>query len=248
MRGWTPTPARAMVPISQTSGGSSESVAVQEHYSRLALVSVLCSSCICLPPVVALGPILSLWALFDIRRHPGKRGTSLAIGALVGGTALTVGYVLGAVWWNSNVREPMLRGPQAALRAAAVGELDGFRSEFLGDGASASDQEVQRFVDELRGRYGNFIASEQARVQPAAAALSSDSMKPQIPYELRFERRTVPAIAEFILMEQGHRGLIGKFGWLRVQDSELGDIFFPESARTTIAADSNADEGNSDGD
>ncbi len=237
-----------MAPISQTSGGSSASVAVQEPYSRLALVSVLCSLCICLPPVVALGPILSLWALFDIRRHPGRRGTSLAIGALVGGTVLTVGYALGAVWWNSNLREPMLRGPQAALRAAAVGELDGFRGEFFGDGASASDQEVQRFVDELRGRYGNFIASEQAQVLPAAATLSSDSMKPQIPYELRFERSTVPAIAEFILMEQGHRGLVGKFGWLRVQDSELGDLFFPASARATIADDSHADEGNSDGD
>ena len=142
----------------------------------------------------------------------------------------------------------MLHGPQAALRAAAVGELDGFRGEFFGNGALASDQEVQRFVDELRGRYGNFIASEQAQVQPTAADLSTDSMKPQIPYELRFERRSVPAIAEFVVMEQGHRGLVGKFRWLRVQDSDLGDIFFPASARVTIAEESHADEGKSDGD
>lgn len=237
-----------MVPISHTSGGSSRSVAAQQPYSRLALVSVLCSLCICLPPVVALGPILSIWALFDIRRFPGKRGTSLAIGALVGGTVLAAGYVFGAFWWNSNVRQPMLHGPQAALRAAALGELDAFRGEFFGDGASASDQEVQCFVDELRGRYGNFIASEQVKVQPAAADPSTNSMKPQIPYELRFERRSVPAVAEFILLEQGHRGLVAKFGWLRVQDSELGDIFFPASARVTIAEDPHGDEGNSDGD
>ncbi len=236
-----------MAPISQTSGASSQSVAPQQRYSRLALVSALCSLCICLPPVVALGPILSLWALFDIRRHPGKRGTSLAIGALVGGTVLTAGYVFGAVWWNSRIREPMIHGPQAALRAATVGELDGFRGEFFGVGALASDQEIQRFVDELRGRYGNFIASEQAQVQSTDIDLSTDSMKPQIPYELRFERRSVPAIAEFVLMEQGHRGLIGKFRWLRVQDSELGDIFFPASARATIADNLHADEGNSDG-
>lgn len=237
-----------MVPISQASGERSLSAAAQPSYSRLALVSVLCSLCICLPPVVALGPILSVWALFDIRRYPGKRGTSLAMVALVGGTVLTAGYAFGAVWWNSNIREPMLHGPQAALRAAAVGELDAYRSEFFGEGALASDKEVQRFVDELRGRYGNFIASEQAQVQSTASGPSTNSMKPQIPYELRFERRTVPAIAEFILIEQGHRGLVGKFGWLRVQDSELGDIFFPASARGTIADDSHADEGNGDGD
>ncbi len=237
-----------MIPISQVSGERSLSAAVQPSYSRLALVSVLCSLCICLPPVVALGPILSVWALFDIRRCPGKRGTSLAIGALVGGTVLTVGYVLGAIWWNSSIREPMLHGPQAALRAAAVGEFDGFRSEFFGDGAVASDQEVQRLVDELRGRYGNFIASEQAQPQLTAAPPSVYSMKPQIPYELRFQRTSVPAVAEFIIIEQGHRGLIGKFRWLRVQDSELGDIFFPASARETIAEESHGDEGNSDGD
>ena len=237
-----------MVPISQTSGGSSQSVAVQQSYSRLALVSVLCSLCICLPPVVALGPILSIWALLDIRRHPGKRGTSLAIGALVGGTVVTAGYAFGAIWWNSNVREPMLHGPQAALRAAAVGELDGFRGEFFGDGASASDQEVQRFVDELRGRYGRFIASKQTEDHSTASGPSTDSMKPQILYELRFERRSVPATAEFIIIKQGHRGLIAKFGWLRVQDSELGDIFFPTSAEVTIAEQSHGNEGNDDGD
>ena len=46
----------------------------------------------------------------------------------------------------------------AALTAGFSGDLAAFKSEFEGAAAKATDAQITEFIEELRGRYGEFVS------------------------------------------------------------------------------------------
>lgn len=214
----------------------SESTQVSKKTNRWAIVSILCSSCVFILPIVMIGPIFAIIALFDLRRHPKQRGRILAATALCIGCLVTVGYGIAAYWWNTNARMPMLYGPAEELRAGFRGDFSTFKSGFYGAGASASDSEVSALISNLQLRYGDFVGAEQ--VQDASSASDYKSLlHPQISYIFDFERKQVPALADFLVIDPSRRKFVGKFKWVIIQDEQLGDLVYPASAEQAIRND-----------
>ena len=54
----------------------------------------------------------------------------------------------------------LLTGPNNALFALEEGELELFRAEFDGPGATLDDEEIRRFGELVRERFGRFLKSE----------------------------------------------------------------------------------------
>ena len=212
----------------------SETTKVIHKINRWAIVSLLCSLCIFIPPIVLLGPLFAIIALSSIRRDPKQRGKLLALLAISIGILVTIGYGAGAFWWNTNVRMPMLYGPSKELLAGFDNDLEAFKSGFYGDGASAADDEVSLLISNLRLRYGNFINAEQFQVQDSSSGKDNDLLHPQISYIFDFERKQVPALADFLVIDTSRRKFVGKFKWVIIQDDDLGDLIYPASSEEAI--------------
>ena len=211
-----------------------ESIPVSIKTNRWAIVAILCSLCFFILPIVIFGPLLAIIALSDIRRNPQQRGKVLATSALFFGCVVILVYFVGALWWNANVRKPMLYGPANELIAGYQGDYSGFKSGFDGEGASAPDIEVSELIASLKLRYGNFVSSEQMQSEDSSADSDPDLLHPQISYIFEFERKQVPALADFLVIDLSQRDFVGKFKWVIIQDDELGDLVYPASAEQAI--------------
>ena len=212
----------------------SETIQASHKTNRWAIVSILCSLCIFILPIVILGPLLAIIALSDIRRNPQQRGKVLATSALCIGCVVILVYFAGALWWNANVRKPMLYGPTNEMLAGYQGDYSGFKSGFDGDGASAPDIEVSELISSLKLRYGNFVSAEQMQIEASSADSDPDLLHPQISYIFHFERKQVPALAAFLVIDLSQRDVVGKFKWVIIQDDEFGDLIYPASAEQAI--------------
>ncbi len=164
----------------------------------------------------------------SLRPGAARRGGALAQGAIVIGVLLTAGWSYGLFWWDHHAREPMLTGPQAALRAGFRGDPDAFRSQFHGRGATAGDAQIAALVSELRRRYGAFIdASIESDGQVDGSVFDRSGVN--LPYVLRFERAEVTATAVFNVWAQDRPGLVLKFASFVVVDPDRGDLVYPLS-------------------
>lgn len=213
----------------EPAAGAGGSGAARRKMSGWAIASLLCSTAIFCPPLTLIGPLLGVRALVLIGRDPGRRGRALAVSAIVIGVLLTAGWSYGLSWWDHHARQPMLTGPQAALRAGFRGDPDAFRSQFHGPGATAGDAQIAALVSELRRRYGAFIdASIESDGQVDGSAFDRSGVG--LPYILRFESATVPATAVFNVWVQDQPGLVLKFASFVVVDPDRGDLIYPPLA------------------
>jgi len=213
--------------------------AVHEHtrISPWAVASVLCSLIFFCPLTTALGVIFGLWGLWDIHRHPQRTGNGVAFTGLVIGALCTGGIIAFGIWWNDVVRRPMLYGPYASLVAGSRGDIQTFKSGFIGPGATAGDDAAQQFFSRLSNRYGAFVASQQdafGASDSQASLMQTGSAR--IAYELTFTGQTVQALGHYVLRD-ANGNLVSKFRYLAVFDSAHSPLVFPPSLADQAVSD-----------
>jgi hypothetical protein len=173
------------------------------------------------PLLTIIGPLLAIRALVEIRAHPTRGGRTLAIAAIWIGVAGTIAWIALIIWWNANVRDALLRGPEDALFAGYAGDLTEFRSAFTGTGTLLSDEQVRAFLDTLRDRHGLFQSARQDHmVMPPA---QSGGRSVVIAYVLTFDSGTVRAESGVRLFADF---LVPKLESITVKD-EQGVIEYP---------------------
>ncbi len=199
--------------------------------SGLAISSLIFSIICCLPFTTIPGILLGAVALLSIGKNPALRGRGLAITGIVLGVIFTIGQglIYPAAWGLVKAwYEVVATGPRDALTAGFADDTAGFRAEFYGSGANATDAEVQAFIDELRARYGAFtdcnLNEQGGGPQPAFGQTSAP-----FPYVLKFDNARVDAQAEIVFTDPQRGGLILKIGSITVFDADVGDLTFPPS-------------------
>jgi hypothetical protein len=197
--------------------------------SGLAISSLICSLICCLPFTTIPGILLGAVALVSIGKNPALKGRGLAFTGIVLGVLFTIGQVvIYPVAWKfiKTSMEAVAAGPRDALTAGFAGDVAGFKAEFYGSGANATDAEAQAFIDELRDRYGAYIGTrfnEQAGgPQPGFGQTSAP-----FPYVVEFENATVDAETEIVFSDPQRGGFIMKIGSITVFDDDLGDLTYP---------------------
>ena len=222
--------------MTQFEGTFGDELTQPARTSGLAIGSLVCSLICCIPVTTILGILLGIGALVSIGGNPARKGKGLALSGILLGVLFTVGqgviypkaFAMGKAWW-----ELVNRGPTNALSAGFAGDVVGFKAAFHGPGATASDAEVQAFIDELRRRYGEFQGGHLAQQQP-----QQTMGQPQLPfsYVLQFENAQVEAEAEIIFGDPpDHEGFINKIGSVTIFDEDLGDLTYPPSGDADAA-------------
>ena len=210
----------------------------QPKTSALAVVSFILSLIICCPLTTALGVLLGLISIVTIGE---KKGRILAILAVIFGTVLTIGWIVGYVWYDQNFKTPQAEGPREELTAAFAGDADTYRSSFFGDAALASDEDVERFVVELRSRYGEFVTCEMDEAAYKANLPSLEEMMQPVqvlPYVIEFSNATLNAKIEVSASDPNTNEFLWrlKFGQIVIFDPDLGDLVFPVADAAVPAA------------
>jgi hypothetical protein len=195
----------------------------------MALVGVVpCCGWVSAP----LGALLGLIAIFRIGGNPMLKGRGMAVFAMLLGVVISIGWAIGGVWgWNEFVR-PIMQGPKNALIAGHNGDIAAFKAEFVGAGATASDEVAQAFLDELESRYGKFQSSA---IDDQGTPPSSQTGQPTIvmPYRFVFENRTVSGYATYEMTDPMSQQLIQKWSEIVIEDSTEGDLIYPPPQSTS---------------
>lgn len=216
---------------------------VEKKTSGLAIGSLVCSLICCLPFTTIPGILLGIGAMMSISGNPAKKGKGLAITGIVLGVLFTAGQGIIYPKAYSYIQETIALvtdGPKDALTAGFANDFDGMRAAFYGDGSSTSDEEVRAFIDQLQTRYGGFVSSNMTDPQ------TQPTMGQQVvvfPYALTFENATVNAETQIIFSDPQKGGFINKLGYIKVLDSDLGDLEYPSAE---VNNNENEDEGASD--
>lgn len=210
--------------------------------SGLAFLAFFFSIGVC-PIVTLAGPIIGYFALRDIRkrRAAGRLvlGRTPAILAIVLGIVLTPLTTAGIIWWQRNVRTPMIHGPLAGFKAGQSGDVAAFEASFCGGDEPASPKRPENddvtgaaaagFLSELARRYGTIetIVQDDSR----QIALSDDGLQMVIPYLLNFEQGTVPGRGSFVLRGEDGEGrlIMTCFEWFIIEDA-AGELAWPPGA------------------
>ncbi|MCZ6835370.1 MAG: DUF4190 domain-containing protein [Planctomycetota bacterium] len=213
-----------------------------------AIGAFVCGLFVFCLPLCIFGGLLGLKALSEIRLDPRLGGRRLAIFGIVLSVLATLTWGSGAVWWQVNIRKPMISGPISALQSGWDGDLDGFREGFTDPGALVSDAQALKFLGELSNRYGKLLSMRQIQDdRPSATGYQMQSYG--IPYEMEFEMGPIKAEGKFVISSPGD-GFVGRFQWLAIFDPELGDLVFPVEATSQVvipspaSEQSNSDDGN----
>ena len=199
-------------------------------------VGALISSCIfCCPITTVLGFILGVVSAITIQANPQRKGMPFAILAIVIGLALSIAWVVMPIMgWQA-----FQNLPKQAIQAGYNGNYAGFREAFTEPGASASDDEVEAFIDTLRTRYGDVVGSSMdfgvfiedlSRQGEAQQASGAQMPKFAMPVTMEFENATLDVQ---LIVEQGGDG----FYAIRVLDPAEGDVVFPAELADEIAND-----------
>jgi hypothetical protein len=222
--------------------------------SGLAIGALVCSLIFFCPVTTVLGPILGLIALATIGTNPARKGKGLAVVAILLGVLLTVGWIYGGykIYGVGKLfYETVETGPRDALTAGFAGDFDGFKNAFYGPGAQASDAEAQAFIDELRGRYGEFVGSrmDESRMQGRSTQPQPGEAQMPFPYLLEFTNETVEAEVEIVFADPQAQpqtigeAFINKLGYIEVLDEERGTLRYPPS----LPAEEDGDDGMPEG-
>jgi hypothetical protein len=192
-------------------------------------LSLFCSLGVFCPVFTALGPILGVKALAEIRSKPGTTGTGIAGLGIGIGLLATLLWIGAGLWWNSNVRKPIITGPAAELTAGLHGDIGAFKAGFHGEGATVDDAVAAAFLAELAGRYGMMLRAVQSETRETPDT-AWGAINPIVPYDVQFEGAFVAAEAEFVIYADDEPGIIAKWRWIIISDPELGDLAYPPNA------------------
>lgn len=203
--------------------------------SGLAVGALICSLIFCCPVTTLLGVLLGLIALVTIGKDPTKKGRGLAWTAIILGVIFTL-LTVALLWWSvANFSLIQRQGPQDALAGASAGDYAAFREAMVGDSATATDEQIKAFIDELESRYGAFVSCQMDDQRFNTERPSIEEMmkpNPEYPYTLRFENETVDALIQVTPMDPntGEFQWRNKFGVITVFDPDRGNITFPPDA------------------
>ncbi len=190
--------------------------------SRWAMVALGTSLAFCCPVLTILGPLLAVRALVETRANPAMRGRGMAIAALWIGVVGCAAWIALLFWWNANVRDAMIHGPQAAIHAGMAGDLAAFHDQFVGAGATASDDRANAFLAAIGDRYGAFQYAAQD--QMAAASTPATGREVTIPYVLNFDSGPVKSEVRLVLFA---RGLKPRLQTITIKDAMRGELTYP---------------------
>ncbi len=198
--------------------------AAAKKTSGLAITSLIFSLIVCCPVATIIGPLLGIGALVRIGGNPALKGKGLAFAAIIMGIAFSAAQGLGGYSMYKNIIEPMYVGPRDALASGFAGDIAGFKGHFYGAGATASDEQAAAFIEQLRQRYGKFVASSlNQQTQPQGGPVM------EFDYFLSFANTTVEAEAQIIFADEKTGVWPKALGYITVFDPDLGDLTFPPS-------------------
>ncbi len=206
--------------------------ATRSGLSVTALVMSLIGLVPCLGLITGpIGVLLGLIGVVSIK--PPRTGKGMALAAVILGVIITSVHVWGAKMvydFGYGFYAFMMKGPEDALNKRFAGDIAGFKAEFHGAGAIASDGEAQAFIDVLRAQYGSFASAafdqksgQQPPTQPGQAAVP-------LPFVLTFANKTVNAEVELVFGDQKTGAFFKKIGYIKVLDPAAGDPTYPLSA------------------
>jgi hypothetical protein len=184
----------------------------------------MCSLAVFCPLVTLLSVLFGVRALVEIKARPDRTGRRLALAAIIIGSLVTLLWLVGVWWWNANVRWQMLHGPQKALQAGLAGDLASFQAAFR---KPSDDQQARAFLTAFADRYGQLLSCDLDPSRPSDEVTASRGM-PRIPYVLRCARGEFPALARFIIVDNGQSPLILKWDWIRILDPQHDDLAYPD--------------------
>jgi len=161
--------------------------------SGLAVGAFVCSMILCCPLTTIPGIILGIVGATTIGKNPMVRGKGLAIAAIIIGLIGTA--LQGVVGWGYGsmvigLLNLVNTDADAAVRAAADGDYQGFRSIFTSAGQGASDAEVEQFITDLEARFGAY-RSLTLDDQHADFMQQQSSDEFVVPVIMDFENQTV---------------------------------------------------------
>jgi len=202
--------------------------------SALAITSLVCSLICCLPITTVLGVILGLFALMSIGSNPMKKGKGIAIAGIILGIVFTAGqaYFVFTLYTGFAVFKD---APYHAISPGFQGDYAGMRANFGAAGRTATDEQAQAFIEELRSRYGELNGatidfSQYSNMQQPAPGTTAMTL----PWILNFDNGPMDAELTFSGDDQvpGSNSII--FRDITILDASDGDITFPPP--TTPAA------------
>lgn len=202
-----------------------QAVASSPRTSAMAITALVFSLICCIPTTV-LGLILGVISAVQIAGNPQKKGMGIAVVAIVLGLIFSGAQaVLYPMGWKvfADMATLMAEGPAPAMEKGYAGDLQGFRDSFYGNGATASDAEVQAFLDSVKDACGDFQSALMTG-QPAMG-----DQQPVITYSLTFSDTVVNADVQLIFSDpaSGSGGLINKLGSIEVILDDGNVIAFP---------------------
>jgi len=172
--------------------------------SPWALLAMLLSIGLC--PVVTVAAIpAGLWALRDIART-GRRGRRLAWAAIVLGLIVTPVTSVGAWWWNTHVRVPLVEGPASIIAAGQRGDMAAFMQQ---TGAEGRQSEAEAFLRRLTSACGPIRSTRAVEGDPGQPSMGG-AWAVRVPYEAMFEHTAAPMTATFVLSDPS-RGWVTQF-------------------------------------
>ncbi len=170
-----------------------------------------------------IGVILGIVGVATIRVGSNVRGRGLAMAAILIGLIFLIVQVAAGVWMYRTFSGPIMEGPSPALRAAAADDPMAFRATFRGAGATATDEEVEAFFNELESRYGDFVSAQYIgdRQQPGQPVYTGL-------YRVTFTNATVEMEADLVIVDEDTGELFPMdMHAIRVLDPDRGDLEFP---------------------
>lgn len=205
--------------------------------SGLAVGSLVSSLICCLPVTTILGVLLGIAAVFSINANPARKGKGLAAAGIILGilfTGVQIAMIpLGTKAYHFIVdySEFVQSGPTAALEAGFNGDAAAFRSHFFGAGATVSDAEATRFIDEMRSRYGGFVsASLDPQKNQAQPGFGQTAIK--MVYVVEFENQSTEADVGLVFADQTTGEFLKKLEVITIVDAEGGDLTYPPPSDT----------------
>lgn len=204
-----------------------EAYAGEQKTSGMAIASLVCSLICCLPVTTIPGVLLGIAAMVSIGNDPAKKGKGIAVTGIVLGVLFTVGQAAiypPAIDYIKEMLKLVEKGPETALIAGFDGDIAGFKSQFHGPGAMATDAEAQAFLDQLRARYGEFELTSmrgQSQQSPFGQPIVT------FDYVLIFKNTEVKCATEIAFSDPKKGGFINKLSSITVDDPDLGLLVYP---------------------
>ncbi len=201
----------------------------ERQMSGLAIGSIVCSLVCCVPGLPAIGALLGIASAVTISSNPQRKGMGLAIAAIIIGASITAlqawgGYQL--YQFGQRLVDSIEEAPRQVFEPVNANDPDAFRDAFHGPGATASDDEVQAFIEAVQDRYGAYRSHQLDDTRGAAQPGMGDESFVQA-YVVEFEHATVEADVEIIMADPNTGQFVFKPGAVRIIDPDRDDLEFP---------------------